>query len=299
MIDNLLELTVFARVVSAGSLSAAARELDLSLAVVSKRLTALETRLGVRLLQRTTRRQSLTEEGTIFHARCVRILAEVEEAEAAVSHTRDTVTGVLRITAPRGFGRRRIAPLAVAFQALHPELRVHLVLTDALVNLVEEGMDLAVRFGRLADSSLIARQLAPNFRVVCAAPSYLARHGFPSDPAALATHHCIVFGEHPTSDWHFQYEGAAIVAHVRPTFVTNDGETAQTLALEGAGIVIKSIWDVGDDIAAGRLVRLLPDYTISAAPLQAVYANAQHLAPRVRRFVEFCSERLREEWHWD
>ncbi|PTR32573.1 LysR family transcriptional regulator [Luteibacter sp. OK325] len=298
MIDNLLELTVFARIVSAGSLSAAARELDLSLAVVSKRLSALEARLGVRLLQRTTRRQSLTEEGEAFHARCVRILAEVQEAEAAVSRSRDAVTGVLRVTAPRAFGRRRIAPLTVAFRLEHPGLNVHLTLTDALMDIVDEGVDLAIRFGSLADSSLIARSLAPNYRVLCAAPSYLARRGLPVEPLALVGHDCIVFGEQPTREWHFQHADGPVSVRVNPSFITNDGEAAHTLALAGGGIVQKSIWDVGDDLGNGRLVRVLPEYAIPAAPLQAVYANAQHLAPKVRRFVDFCAERLKEEWRW-
>jgi DNA-binding transcriptional LysR family regulator len=298
MIDNLLELTVFARIVSAGSLSAAARELDLSLAVVSKRLSALEARLGVRLLQRTTRRQSLTEEGEAFHARCVRILAEVQEAEAAVSRSRDAVTGVLRVTAPRAFGRRRIAPLTVAFRLEHPGLNVHLTLTDALMDIVDEGVDLAIRFGSLADSSLIARSLAPNYRVLCAAPSYLARRGLPVVPLALVGHDCIVFGEQPTREWHFQHADGPVSVRVNPSFITNDGEAAHTLALAGGGIVQKSIWDVGDDLGNGRLVRVLPEYAIPAAPLQAVYANAQHLAPKVRRFVDFCAERLKEEWRW-
>lgn len=298
MIDNLLELTIFARVVAAGSLSGAAREMDLSLAVVSKRLTALETRLGVRLLQRTTRRQSLTQEGEAFHARCVRILAEVQEAEAAVSRSRDAVTGVLRVTAPRAFGRRRVGPLAVAFREAHPEIGVHLTLTDALVDIVEEGMDLAIRFGTLADSSLVARRLAPNFRVLCAAPAYLAKRGMPADPVALIAHDCIVFGDHPSREWHFRRGGEAVSVRVTPAFVTNDGEAAHTLALAGGGIVQKSIWDVGDDLGAGRLVRLLPGHTIPAAPLQAVYANAQHLAPKVRKFVEFCAEALARDWRW-
>jgi DNA-binding transcriptional LysR family regulator len=298
MIDNLLELTVFARIVSAGSLSAAARELDLSLAVVSKRLTALETRLGVRLLQRTTRRQSLTDEGEAFHARCVRILAEVQEAEAAVSRTRDAVSGVLRVTAPRGFGRRRIGPLTVAFREQHPDICVQLTLTDALVDIVDEGMDLAIRFGSLADSSLVARSLAPNFRVLCASPAYLARHGIPGDPLALGKHDCIIFGEYPSREWHFQHEGEPLSVRVNPAYVTNDGEAAHTLALAGGGIVQKSIWDVGDDLGSGHLVRVLPDYAIPAAPLQAVYANAQHLAPKVRRFVAFCAERQKQDWRW-
>lgn len=298
MLDNLLELTVFARIASTGSLSAAARDLDLSLAVVSKRLSALEARLGVRLIQRTTRRLSLTDEGHSFHARCVRILAEVQEAEAALSNSRDEVTGVLRITATRGFGRRWIAPLAVAFREQHPRVSVHLDLNDALVNIVDEGLDVAIRFGMLSDSSLIARPLAPNFRVLCAAPSYLARKGMPKTPADLVTHDCIVFGPGPGKEWTFHRDGESVAVKVTAAFHTNDGEAAHTLAVAGGGIVQKSVWDIGDDLGAGRLVRILPEFTVPAAPLQAVYANAQHLAPRVRRFVDFCSERLREAWRW-
>lgn len=299
MIDNLLELTVFTRIVATGSLSAAARELDLSLAVVSKRLAALEARLGVRLLQRTTRRQSLTEAGEAFHARCVRILAEVQEAEAAVSQSRDRVSGLLRVSASRGFGRRRIAPLVAAFRQQHPDLVVHLVLTDALTDLVQDGVDVAIRFGSLADSSLIARPLAPNYRVICAAPAYLATHGHPTAPVDLEAHDCIVFGEHPVRDWHFQGRDGAHTVRVRAPFVTNDGEAAHALALAGAGVVRKSIWDVGDDLGQGRLVRLLPGYAVPSAPLQAVYAHAQHLAPKVRHFVDFCAQALGAAWHWD
>jgi len=298
MLDNLLELTIFARIVATGSLSGAARDLDLSLAVVSKRLAALEERLGVRLLQRTTRRQSLTQEGEAFHARCVRILAEVEEAEAAVSRTRDAVTGVLRVAAPRGFGRRRIAPLAVAFRALHPEVCVQLTLSEALVDIVEDGIDVAIRFGALADSSHVARRLAPNYRILCAAPAYLARRGMPQEPADLAAHDCIIFGEHPTREWQFQHADGETTVRVNPAYVTNDGEAAHALALAGGGIVQKSIWDVGDDLGTGRLVRLLPSHAIPAAPLHAVYANAQHLAPKVRAFVAFCAEALEQDWRW-
>lgn len=298
MLDNLLELTIFARIVATGSLSGAARDLDLSLAVVSKRLTALEERLGVRLLQRTTRRQSLTEEGEAFHARCVRILAEVQEAEAAVSRTRDAVTGVLRVAAPRAFGRRRIAPLAVAFRDAHPEVCVQLTLSDALVDIVEDGMDVAIRFGALADSSHIARRLAPNYRILCAAPAYLARRGMPQEPVALAKHDCIIFGEHPTREWTFRDKDGETSVRVNPAYVTNDGEAAHALALAGGGIVQKSIWDVGDDLGTGRLVRVLPDHAIPAAPLHALYANAQHLAPKVRAFVAFCADALEKDWRW-
>ena len=295
---DLNAVRMLVQVAEARSFTAAAGQLGISQSGLSRAIGRLESELGVRLLQRTTRRQSLTDEGEAFHARCVRILAEVQEAEAAVSRTRDAVSGVLRVTAPRGFGRRRIGPLTVAFREQHPDICVQLTLTDALVDIVDEGMDLAIRFGSLADSSLVARSLAPNFRVLCASPAYLARHGIPGDPLALGKHDCIIFGEYPSREWHFQHEGEPLSVRVNPAYVTNDGEAAHTLALAGGGIVQKSIWDVGDDLGSGRLVRVLPDYAIPAAPLQAVYANAQHLAPKVRRFVAFCAERLKQDWRW-
>src|SRR5882724_1891713 len=180
MSDKLFDMVVFARVVDAGSLSGAARHLGLSLAVVSRTLARLEARLGVRLANRTTRTLSLTEEGSAFHIRCVRILADVDEAEIEATRGRDTASGLLRITSTFAFSRRRLAPLLQEFQSLHSGLRIHLQTSDSLVNLVEGGYDLAVRFGVLADSSMIARQLAPNVRVICGAPAYLDRRGRPA-----------------------------------------------------------------------------------------------------------------------
>ncbi|MGO4260472.1 LysR family transcriptional regulator [Lysobacter sp. TAB13] len=298
MIDNLPNLLAFDRIVRAGSLSAAARELDLSLAVVSKRLTQLESALGVRLLQRTTRRQTLTEEGRLLHAQVVRILAEVEAAEALMSQQRASIGGLLRITAPHDLGRRWIAPILADFQRLHPQLRVQLQLSDALVDLVGEGLDMAVRFGSLADSSLIARPLAPNHRVVCAAPAYLREHGEPAHPADLIRHRCIVIGDSPSAEWRFIGDEPVSV-RIDAGLVSNDGGVVLAWALAGAGIALKSIWDVGDDLAAGRLRRVLPDYAAAAAPLHAIYPHSAHLAPRVRAFVEYLRERLQAAWRWE
>lgn len=297
MIDDLPALVAFAEVVSGGSLSAAARTLDVPLSVVSKRLAQLEKSLGVRLIQRTTRRQSLTEEGALFHARVVRILDEVQQAEALLSARRDDVSGLLRVTAPGQIGRQRIAPIVVEFQREHPDLAVQLDLSDAVVDLVESGHDLAIRFGSLADSSLVARTLAPSFRVLCASPAYLAQHGVPAQPSDLTRHRCILIGQQRRGEWRFDDHEQTTV-HVTGTFITNDGEAAHKLALEGAGIAVKSIWDVGDNILEGRLCRVLPTHSISAAPLHAIYPHAQHLAPRVRRFVDFLKQRLIESWRW-
>ncbi|MEM5385827.1 LysR family transcriptional regulator [Paraburkholderia phymatum] len=297
-IDSLPALIAFSRVVSAGSLSAAAREMDLPLSVVSKRLAQLEKSVGVRLIQRTTRRQTLTEEGALFHARVVRILDEIEQAEELLSQRRHEVSGLLRVTAPGQLGRQKIAPLVAGFQLLHPQLDVQLELTDAVVDLVESGFDLAIRFGSLADSSLIARTLAPNFRVLCASPAYLEQHGVPRHPHDLASHRCILIGDQRRAEWRFEGD-ESIAVRIDGAIVTNDGEAAHLLALADAGIAVKSIWDVGDDILAGRLRRVLPHHSMSAAPLHAIYPHSQHLAPRVRVFVDYLRERLAQAWRWD
>ena len=209
------------------------------------------------------------------------------------------MTGLLRVTAPGQLGRRRIAPIVAAFQREHPQLSVQLELTDAVVDLIDSGYDMAIRFGALTDSTLIARPLAPNFRVLCASPAYLAEHGAPVHPSDLVRHRCILIGDQRRTDLHFSGEGEAHTVRVTASIVTNDGEAAHTLAAEGAGIAVKSIWDVGDDLLAGRLVRVLPGHAVSAAPLHAIYPHSQHLAPRVRVFVDYVRDRLQQAWRWD
>ncbi|KWH03929.1 LysR family transcriptional regulator [Burkholderia territorii] len=296
LIDDLPALEAFARIVSAGSLSAAARELDLSLSVVSKRLAHLESRLGVRLLHRTTRQQTLTDDGAQFHAQVLRILAEIDRAETLMSDRRGTVGGVLRVTAPGELGRLRIAPLVAAFQRRHPELTVHLMLTDTIVDLLAHDIDVAVRIGSLADSTMIARELAPNHRVLCASSGYLAVHGQPTHPAELRAHRCIVMGDQPRTEWRFDGAQGAVTVEVTAALLTNDGGAARTLALEGAGIALKSIWDVGADLQTGRLVRVLPTFAAPAAPLHAVYPGGRHVPLRVRTFVDYLRDQLRDTW---
>lgn len=298
MIDNVQDLRIFDRTVVSGSMSAAARELGLSLAVVSKRLAALEGRLGLRLLRRTTRSQSLTPEGRDFHQRCVRILAEVGDTEAFVAGQRETVSGLLSITAPRIFGRQYVIPLVAEFQAQHPALSVRLLFSDEVVDLIDQQIDLAFRFGTLMDSSLSARFIAPHHQVLCAAPAYIARHGAPTSLADLAEHACIVYGARPSAHWVFQVEGEPVAVKVRGAFMASDGEAALALALSGAGIFFKSVWDVGAHLDAGRLVRVLPAVSVPSQPLHAVFAHAQQLAPRVRQFLDFALPRLRSSWRW-
>ena len=297
MIDDLPALAAFARIVSAGSMSAAARELDLPLSVVSKRMAQLEKSIGVRLLQRTTRRQALTEDGALFHARVLRILEEIEHAESMLSNSRGEVSGLLRVTAPGEFGRRHIVPIVADFQRQHPQLTVQLDLSDAVLNLLESGHDMAIRFGNLESSTMVARRLAPNYRVACAAPAYLAQYGTPSHPEELGQHRCILIGDQRRADWRFGEEQLAV--RVTGALITNDGQAAHALALQGSGIVVKSIWDVGDDILAGRLQRVLPTHSMPTAPLQAIFPHSRNLAPRVRAFADYLQARLQQAWRWD
>ncbi len=298
MIENLTDLRIFTRIVATGSLSQAGRELNLSLAVVSKRLAALEDRLGVRLINRTTRRLNATQEGVEFFERCQRILADLEEAEAAVTTGREQPKGLLRVTAAIAFGRRRVAPAIVEFSRRHPEVQVDLELTDRTVDLVDSGIDVAIRAGALQDSSLIARKLVGNYRVVVASPDYLVRRGRPEIPEDLARHDCLNFSA--LGDvWTFIGPNGPFQIRLDTRLRTNDGEVGHEWALAGAGLVMKSIWDVGDDIAAGRLVRVLADWPSPAAAIHALYPTSRHLSAKVRSFVDFLGETLRaaDRWH--
>jgi DNA-binding transcriptional LysR family regulator len=222
----------------------------------------------------------------------VRILADVDEAEIEATRGRDTASGLLRITSTFAFSRRRLAPLLQEFQSLHSGLRIHLQAADNLVNLVEGGYDLAVRFGALADSSMIARQLAPNVRVICGAPAYLDRRGRPATVDDLTEHDSIDYGDPPQGFWTLT-DGTPMP--VRCSLTCNDGELAHGWALQGAGLVLKSIWDAHDDIEAGRLEVVLPKLRLPAAPIHAVYPHSRHAAAKVRLCVEFLADRLRKE----
>lgn len=283
-------MLIFVRVTQAGSLSRAARELGFSLTVVSRKLSRLEERLGVRLVNRTTRSLTLTEEGSRFYDRSVRILAEIEDAETEATSGRDTAIGTLRVTATFAFGIRWLAPLLAEFQQSHPTLNVRLDTADGLVNIVEEGYDLAIRFGALSDSSLIARQLAPNRRVICASPAYLDRSGRPSSIEDLVNHEAVSFGDPPSTHWTFD-DGRSV--NVCSRLGSNNGELAHRWALEGRGLILKSIWDVEDDVASGKLEIVLPDQKLPAAPIHAVFPHNRLAAAKVRLCVDFLAARLK------
>lgn len=279
------ELTVFVGAAGAGSLSEAARRLALTPMIASRRLAALEADLGVRLMHRTTRSVSLTPEGEAFlpHARA--LLDAAAEARASVGSDRTRVAGLLRITAPAAFGRKVVTPLLAAFLGRHPALRVELQLTDAIVDIVASGIDVAVRIGRLRDSSLVARRIAPNSRLLCAAPAYLAGAGVPESADDLARHACLVLSG--TTHWRFAVEGRARDVRVSGPFGSNSIEAIHAACVGGLGLTLLSAWDVADDLRSGALVRVdLAAAEPDELAIWAVYPSARHVAPKLRAFLD-------------
>lgn len=295
--DGFSDFEMFARVVAAGSMSNAAREAGCSPAVVSKRIRRLEERLGTRLLQRTTRRLALTEVGQGFHERVVAILASIDEAESWVSSGSSAVRGVLRVSAPTSFGRLHIAPHLPAFLAEHPELTIDLVLSDAFVDIVADGFDMAVRIGDLENSSLVARRLAESRRVLCASPLHLDRHGRPKSLADLARHPLLA---HNTDQWRLDGPKGPVTVKVEGPLRTNSSEVVREAVIAGLGIALRSTWDVGPELRAGRLERVLPDHAGSRnVGVFAVYPSRRHLARKVRVFIDRLAEIYGPTPPWD
>lgn len=285
-IADISDLEIFARVVAAGSLSAAGRELDLSPAVVSKRLRRLEDHLGTRLLQRTTRQIALTEAGQGFYERIVPILAGIEEAEAFVTRRSTLARGTLKISAPTSFGRIHIAPYLREFMAQNPDLNINLMLSDEIVDIVGEGYDLAIRIGELSDSSLVSKRLTGVTRILVAAPSYLKERGMPETIADLGQHNCIA----PHNGEHWKLEGPDGQHMIRPLgpLNTNSSEVVREAVLSGVGIALRSTWDIGPELAAGRLARVLPDYEGSRnIAVHALYPSKRFLPAKVRLFIDY------------
>ncbi|HEV8108252.1 MAG TPA: LysR family transcriptional regulator [Burkholderiales bacterium] len=300
MADSFSEMAVFAKVVTSGSLSAAARELSLSPAMVSRRLAALEARLGVRLVNRTTRSLHLTDEGASYYESCARVLAEIEQANASVSAGRQEPKGTLRVALPAAFGNQYVAPLVPQFAALYPAVQLALSLSDRSVNLVEDGFDLAIRIAALADSSLAARKLAPNRRVVCASPEYLRRHGTPSAPAELAQHNCLLASDFGATWDYKDASGKLGSVRVSGRYVCDNWEVLREWALAGLGIALKSTWDVRRHLSSGSLVSLLPGYSFdSDVAIYAVYPHRRHLPAKTRAFIDFLASSFGPEPFWD
>jgi DNA-binding transcriptional LysR family regulator len=286
---DLKDVLVFVQIVRSGSLTAAARELGMQKSSVSRKLAELEESVGARLLQRTTRALNLTDEGRVFYDHGLRAMAELEEAQAAVSGMRAAPRGLLRVTAPLAFGY--LGSVVGAFLARYPEVQVELVCTDRVVDLVEEGFDLAIRAGTLPDTSLIVRKLGTLPRYLVASPDYLKRHAKPKKPDDLAAHTCLTFvSSHPL--WRLSAEGRTAEVRVDGKLAANDYDLIRQAAIAGAGIAL--IPDLGciDAIEAGTLVRVLPEWTSEETPVQALYPSTRHLPAKVKAFVEFLKKQM-------
>lgn len=292
--DSFSDLNLFALVARHRNLAAAARELGVTPPAVSKRLAQLEKRLGIRLVNRTTRRLTLTPEGELYLSNGSRILDELQELEQLVTRGRAEPTGLLRVNASFGFGRTRIAPAVSAFVERFPSMRIQLQLTDRPLSLQEEGFDLGIRFGEAPDARINARLLLPNRRIVCASPAYLARHGIPSTPHDLTRHACLVLRENDSAygTWHFSRGKRMETVKVGGALSSNDGNAVLQWALDDRGIVVRSEWELNDHIRRGRLVPLLMEWALPNADIYAIYLERNKLSAKLRVFVEFLAEYL-------
>ncbi|GAB7544687.1 LysR family transcriptional regulator [Cupriavidus sp. 8B] len=294
--DIFEDMRTLVTVARSGSLSAAARELSVSVPMVSKRINALEARLGVRLLYRTTRRCSLTAEGERYFRDAQRILDDVAEVESSVNAAAVEAAGTVRITATSGFGRRVLAPLLSGFCSEQPKVHLRLSLSDAVQDIGPGRYDVALRLGPLTDSTLVATKLASNRRLVVGSPDYLARAGIPLHPQDLLAHQCIVIqgSSEALLEWTFRGPDGPIHIPVRGAISTENGDVQQELARLGAGLALKSAWDVADDLRAGQLVGVLPDYPCPPADLYAVYASRHFQPRRVTALVSYLKAALQQ-----
>ena len=288
-------MRTFVQVVDSGSFVGAAEPLAMSKAAVSRYVADLETRLGVRLLHRTTRRLSLTEDGEVFYLRCKELLGGLDAAEAEVTARNGDAIGQLRVNAPVSFGILYLAPVWAAFKARHPRVSFDVTLSDRVVDIVEEGFDLAIRITQLQNSSLISRRLASTRMVLCASPTYLARHGTPVHPAELVQHHILAYSYWSSRDeWAFDGPQGAVVVKTTPCLRSNNGDTCRAVALAHEGIILQPSFMVGADVASGALVELCPGYRALEMGIHAVYGSRKHVAPKVRLLIDFLVEHFAE-----
>lgn len=292
--DSFSDLAFFKLLLKHGSQAAAAQEMGITPPSVSKRLAALEARLGVRLLHRTTRRLSLTQEGELYLEEGARLLDDMDDLERRVSGAKAQPRGLLRVAATLGFGRRHIRPLLSEFARQHPEVEVQLTLSERQVNLVEQGFDVGIRFGELPDARLTARLLAHNRRWLCASPAYLREVGVPLSPRDLPQHRCLVLRERDETfgTWHLHRGDAQETVKVKGPLSSNDGESVLAWALEGHGIMLRSEWDAAPYLRSGRLKPVLADWASPPADIYLVFPTRSHLPAKTRAFVDFVHERM-------
>lgn len=303
--DVFSDIAFFSLLIKHGSLAAAAQQIGVTPPAVSKRLAAIERRLGVRLLQRTTRRIRLTPEGETYLVEGARVMQELEALERTVSGGQAVPKGLLRVCATLGFGRKHVAPVLSRFARRFPDVEVQLHLTDRPVNLVEQGFDLQLRFGELPDARLTARLLARNRRVLCASPAYLRRAGEPASPRELAQHACLFIreSEETFGTWHLRAGARTETVKVRGPLASNDGECVFQWALDGHGILMRSLWESAPMLRSGRLRTVLPEWSLPSADIYAVFPTRSHLSAKTRALVDFLMEafeanRLDEEGGW-
>jgi DNA-binding transcriptional LysR family regulator len=286
--DKLTQIEAFVAAVEHGSLARAAVAAHVTPVMIGRRIDALERRLGVKLLHRSTRRLALTEQGTMFLEDCRRVVGELDRAEAMLAEIRHRASGHLLVSAPAGFGRLHVAPHAPAFIARNPEVRVSFNLTDQVVDLVQQGYDMGIRIGGVIDPNFVAVKLAANRRVVCGAPAYLARHGTPRTLDDLKAHNCLAFSLQggQQGGWHFQRDGKEVTVRVRGNLDCNDGELLHRWAREGLGLAWRSTWEIQGELARGELVTMLDEFALASYDIMAVWPHQRHLPAKVRFFID-------------
>jgi DNA-binding transcriptional LysR family regulator len=304
IMDNLDlgDLQLFLRVLDHGSISAAARRLDVSVAVASQRIKRIERRLGVRLLNRTTRHLQPTPEGAMLAEHARTLVEELDAVTSSLSTNARTIAGTLRVTVPASFGRMYVSPLLPQFMEKHPRLRLHIDLSDQLRDMVAEGFDLAIRVGTLYDSGLVATRLAPNRRILCASPSYLKKHGVPRKPEELTEHECLLLsvGRSAADVWRLRgVDGQNADVHVHGRIKSNFGEVIRDAALGGMGIALHSTWHIAQDLRAGRLKHVLPEYELPESGIYGLMPERRMVMPRVRAFVELLKQEFGEMPPWE
>lgn len=294
--DNLGDIRLFVEAANLGGLSAAGRKLGLSPAAASARLVKLEAALNTRLFERTTRKLRLTDEGSMYLTHCQQALHALDDAHAALQAGRSVVRGKLRISATSDFGRHVLKGWLDEFNTRYPDVTFALILGDSVSNLMQDDLDLAIRFGVPPDSSMVARHLAPNRRVLCASPDYLAAHGMPAAPDDLNRFGCIVLSSASglANEWRFHRGNESATYTVPPSSAreTNDGAIAREWAIDGRGIAMKSVWDISADLLAGRLQIVMPAWRTPDVPVHALYQRSRYMAPRVRALLDFLIDRF-------
>lgn len=299
--DKFTAMSVFTSVVEQGSFARAADRLNLSTSAVSRHVADLEAHLNARLLNRTTRKLSLTESGQAFFERCIQLLSDLEEAESLATSSTAEPRGVIKLTCSINFGIRYLAPAIGAFQQRYPEAHFDVSLSDRFVDLVDEGLDLAVRIGEAGNSNLVARKIGEMRLVCCASPAYLKRHGTPQHPHDLAGHNCLAYAYLANKHhWFFEDKnGGAIDVLIKGSVEANNGEMLLAIAEQDIGIVLEPNFSASKALKAGTLVPILNAYQPRCSNIYAVYPSRRHLSAKVRMFVDFLNERFRERLDWD